>query len=94
MLPRSFAYRLALIVAVGVAIRIVYTVLVAPWPPWYPEQWEHFHRLATLLANGHGLTSPFPQAAWDGPAAYHPPLYPVLLAAWQSSAETETWSSA
>lgn len=80
MLPRSFAYRLALIVAVGVAIRIVYTVLVAPWPPWYPDDSEYFHRLATLLANGHGFTQPFPQAAWDGPTAYHPPLYPVLLA--------------
>ena len=75
-----FAYRLALIVAVGVAIRIVYTVLVAPWPPWYPDDSEYFHRLATLLANGHGFTQPFPQAAWDGPTAYHPPLYPVLLA--------------
>lgn len=77
----SFRTALAGLVALGVIVRVYYTLRVAPWPPrgfddqsWY--QWE-----ANLLAHGHGFMDPIDvlQGRWV-PTAAHPPVYPLVLA--------------
>jgi 4-amino-4-deoxy-L-arabinose transferase-like glycosyltransferase len=78
-------FRLALlgIVAVGVAIRVGYTLVEAPWPPPGLDDQFYFSAMPKLLADGHGFIAPF-KWAFDNNAtiatAEHPPLYSVVLA--------------
>jgi 4-amino-4-deoxy-L-arabinose transferase-like glycosyltransferase len=70
------------IVAAGVAIRVVYTLVEAPWPPPGLDDEFYFSALPKLLADGHGFIAPFKQF-FDHVSvatAEHPPLYSVLLA--------------
>src|SRR4051794_36575277 len=78
-------FRLALlgIVAVGVAIRVGYTLVEAPWPPPGLDDQFYFSALPKLLADGHGFVAPF-KLYFDHvevATAEHPPLYSVVLAA-------------
>jgi 4-amino-4-deoxy-L-arabinose transferase-like glycosyltransferase len=78
--PRFFWW-LAGIVAVGVIIRVYYTVRVAPWPPAYYGDETVFRAEALSLLNGHGFFDI--NATFRGehfPGASHPPLYPLVLA--------------
>ena len=80
-LPRSFAGRLALIVAAGALVRILYTVFVAPWPPEVSDDQVFFHLQAQLIADGKGFIQPQLEAVGTiRPSAAHPPLYPIVLA--------------
>jgi len=77
-----FAFWLGVIVAVGVVLRVLCTVLLAPWPPptIRADQW-FFHYEAIYLAQGRGFIDVL--AALHGrtmPTATHPPLYPFVLA--------------
>jgi 4-amino-4-deoxy-L-arabinose transferase-like glycosyltransferase len=70
------------IAAAGVAIRIVYTLVEAPWPPPGLDDQYYFSALPKLLADGEGFVAPF-RFAFDRvsvPTAEHPPLYSVVLA--------------
>jgi 4-amino-4-deoxy-L-arabinose transferase-like glycosyltransferase len=78
-------FRLALlgIVAVGVVIRVVYTLVESPWPPPGLDDQFYFSALPKLLAHGHGFVAPF-KLYFQHVAvatAEHPPLYSVVLAA-------------
>jgi 4-amino-4-deoxy-L-arabinose transferase-like glycosyltransferase len=70
------------IVAAGVAIRVVYTLVEAPWPPPGLDDQFYFSALPKLLADGHGFIAPF-KFVFDHVSvatAEHPPLYSVVLA--------------
>jgi 4-amino-4-deoxy-L-arabinose transferase-like glycosyltransferase len=73
---------LAAIVAAGVVLRVLYTLLAAPWPPPALDDQFYFNALPHLLADGHGFVNPFRFVFGHRaiPTAEHPPLYPVLLA--------------
>ena len=78
-------FRLALlgIVAVGVALRVAYTLVESPWPPPGLDDQFYFSAMPRLLADGHGFVAPF-KLFFDHvtvATAEHPPLYSVVLAA-------------
>ncbi len=77
-------FRLALlgIVAVGVVIRVVYTLVESPWPPPGLDDQFYFSALPKLLADGHGFVAPFKLYFQhvSVATAEHPPLYSVVLA--------------
>ncbi len=78
----SFGSALIAITAAGVAIRVLYTLIEAPWPPPGLDDQFYFSALPKLLADGHGFIAPF-KFTFDHVSvatAEHPPLYSVLLA--------------
>ncbi len=78
----GFGTTLLAIVVAGVAIRVLYTLLEAPWPPPALDDQFYFSGLGKLIANGHGFIGPF-NFYFHGtslPSAEHPPLYPIALA--------------
>jgi 4-amino-4-deoxy-L-arabinose transferase-like glycosyltransferase len=80
-LARSFAFKLGLVVAFGVVLRVLYTVLIAPWPPPVSDDQVYFHLMPSLLADGRGFIQP--QLALAGHVrltAAHPPFYSIVLA--------------
>lgn len=78
----EFAVWLTVIVFVGSVLRVLYTVLIAPWPPPVGDDALFFHFEANLLAQGHGFISPsYAALGIIRPTAAHPPLYPLVLAA-------------
>jgi 4-amino-4-deoxy-L-arabinose transferase-like glycosyltransferase len=78
----GFRFVLLGIVALGVAIRVVYTLVESPWPPPGLDDQFYFSALPKLLADGHGFVAPF-KLYFDHvtvATAEHPPLYSVVLA--------------
>ncbi len=78
----SFGFWLAVIVALGVGIRVAHTILVAPWPPPIFDDEAYYSTLAQLIAHGQGFIRP---AQWFAshlavPTAERAPLFPFLLA--------------
>jgi 4-amino-4-deoxy-L-arabinose transferase-like glycosyltransferase len=70
-------------VAVGVVIRVVYTLVESPWPPPGLDDEFYFSALPRLLADGHGFVAPF-KLYFDHvtvATAEHPPFYSIVLAA-------------
>jgi 4-amino-4-deoxy-L-arabinose transferase-like glycosyltransferase len=69
------------VIALGVLIRALYTVLVAPWrPKGLDDQW-FYHLEPILLAHSRGFIEPvFAGIGRTIPTAEHAPLYPVVLA--------------
>jgi 4-amino-4-deoxy-L-arabinose transferase-like glycosyltransferase len=79
-LPRSFGGRLALIAAVGLALRVAYTLAIARSTPGIGD-FFYYHWIANLIADGRGYVDPF-DATIRGQynaSAGHPPLWPALL---------------
>jgi 4-amino-4-deoxy-L-arabinose transferase-like glycosyltransferase len=71
------------IVALGVVVRVVYTLVESPWPPPGLDDQYYFSALPKLLANGHGFIAPFKydfRGHIEVATAEHPPLYSVVLA--------------
>jgi len=63
----------------AVAVRLAYLVAFAP--DYKPRSDAlHYQRIASALANGHGISALFP-FTYLHPTAFRPPLYPVLLGA-------------
>jgi 4-amino-4-deoxy-L-arabinose transferase-like glycosyltransferase len=65
-----------------VAVRILQTLLVAPWPPGIFNDEAYYHTLAKLIARGDGYVRPG-EAFGQGllvPTAERPPLYPAAIA--------------
>jgi hypothetical protein len=79
---RGFGPQLALIAAAGLAIRLVYSLAVAPDPAFLSDA-NYFHLLANLVGDGKGFVHPFTLATTgvSQPTAEHPPLYTLALAA-------------
>jgi 4-amino-4-deoxy-L-arabinose transferase-like glycosyltransferase len=78
---RGFALGLAAIVAFAVALRVVHTLAVAPWPPGLFNDEAYYATLGRMLARGTGFVRPAEFLA-DGlllPTAERPPLFPLLL---------------
>ena len=79
-----FARRLALILAGGLALRLLYTIAVAgnEYSPGPFGDFFFFHEQANLIAGGEGFAAPFTvqQEARIEPTAEHPPLWPLVLA--------------
>jgi 4-amino-4-deoxy-L-arabinose transferase-like glycosyltransferase len=79
---RPFWFWLAGILALAVAIRVPYTLLVAPWPPLIFNDEAYYSTLANLIADGQGFVRPG-EALGEGisvPTAERAPLYPFTLA--------------
>jgi len=77
---RSFVVAVAIAGATGLAVRILYVLLVASDAPPAGDG-AYYHGLANALADGHGFVEPL--ALYDGrvvATAEHPPLYPLALA--------------
>jgi 4-amino-4-deoxy-L-arabinose transferase-like glycosyltransferase len=69
------------IVAAAVAIRVVYTLVEAPWPPPGLDDQFYFSALPKLVADGAGWVRPLAFLFQDSsvPTAEHPPLHSVVL---------------
>jgi 4-amino-4-deoxy-L-arabinose transferase-like glycosyltransferase len=80
---RSFGFWLAAIVALGVVIRVPYTLWVAPWPPALFNDEAYYSALGNLIALGEGFVRPgeLLSAGIAVPTAERAPLYPLTLAA-------------
>ena len=78
----GFGIALAGIVALGVTIRVLHTLLEAPWPPPGLDDQFYFSALPKLLADGEGFVAPFRFVLANEvvPTAEHPPLYSLVLA--------------
>ena len=78
---RAFGIALLAIVAAGVVIRVLYTLIEAPTPATSLNDEFYFSALPKLLADGHGWVAPadFVFNHIDRPTAEHPPLYTVVL---------------
>jgi 4-amino-4-deoxy-L-arabinose transferase-like glycosyltransferase len=78
----SFGVWLGTIAAVGVAIRVAQTLLVAPWPPGIFDDEAYYFTLAKIVAHGHGFVRPDEWIAHRiaVPTAERAPLYTLLLA--------------
>lgn len=76
----SFAARLALIAAAGLALRVVY-VLVLAHEVGGAGDYAWYHATANLIADGKFFVEPFRLAAEgiETPSASHPPLWPLVL---------------
>lgn len=80
--PRAFLARLLALAAAGLALRLVYVLLLTRGLHDTGDS-EFFHRLALLIGDGRGFTEPIGLALNGSvrPTALHPPLYPLLLGA-------------
>jgi 4-amino-4-deoxy-L-arabinose transferase-like glycosyltransferase len=79
---RSFRARLAGIVAVGVALRLVHVLAIAPSTAIFTDGF-FFHWVGKAVADGHGYVNPaeFFFKGHSIPTATHPPLYTFVIAA-------------
>jgi 4-amino-4-deoxy-L-arabinose transferase-like glycosyltransferase len=79
---RGFGFWLGAIAALGGAIRIAQTLLVAPWPPGIFNDEAYYATLARLIAHGEGFIRPdeFFAHHVSVPTAERAPLFSVLLA--------------
>jgi 4-amino-4-deoxy-L-arabinose transferase-like glycosyltransferase len=78
----SFRARLAGVVAVGVALRLVHVLAIAPSTAIFTDGY-FFHWVGKALAEGHGYVDPT-QLFFRGHSvatAAHPPLYTLVIAA-------------
>ena len=87
-LPRlSFRTQLALVGLLALALRVAYALLDAE-DPGITGDADWYHEMANLLADGKGYDNPFDivgtgfeRTGGDAPpTAFHPPLFPALLA--------------
>jgi 4-amino-4-deoxy-L-arabinose transferase-like glycosyltransferase len=81
--PARGGLALLAIVALAVAIRVVHTLVEAPWPPPALDDQFYFSALPKLIADGEGFVAPF-KYVFDDTAvatAEHPPFHSIVLAA-------------
>jgi 4-amino-4-deoxy-L-arabinose transferase-like glycosyltransferase len=78
----SFRARLGLVVAVGVALRLVHVLAIAPPTAIFTDGY-FFHWVGKAVADGHGYVNPS-ELLFKGHSvatAAHPPLYTFVIAA-------------
>jgi 4-amino-4-deoxy-L-arabinose transferase-like glycosyltransferase len=78
---RRFWIWLVAIAAIGVAVRVVHTLTVAPWPPAGFGDELYYSLLGNLISSGHGFVHPGELLTHGRSVATaeRPPLYPLLL---------------
>jgi hypothetical protein len=79
---KSFRARLAGIVALGVALRLVHVLAIAPPTAIFTDGY-FFHWVGKAVADGHGYVNPT-ELFFKGHSvatATHPPLYTLVIAA-------------
>ena len=76
----SFGRRLALIVAAGVLLRVIYLLTIGRDVVGFGD-WFFYHWQAGLLADGRGWLEPYRlrENGAELPSAGHPPLYPLAV---------------
>ncbi len=79
MSSRAFALRLAPLLALALALRLLYGLVLVKTHPLLGDGLE-FHNLALSLADGHGYAQSSFLTPHLAPTADKPPLYPALLA--------------
>lgn len=79
MRDRSFGVRLVPLLALALAARLVYSLIVVKTNPLLGDGLE-FHNLAYAIADGHGYVQRTPFQTELLPTADKPPLYPLVLA--------------
>jgi 4-amino-4-deoxy-L-arabinose transferase-like glycosyltransferase len=79
-LPRTFAGRLGVVAAVGLALRAIYLYAMARNVHGAGD-WYFYHWQAQAIADGHGFIDPWILLGTHHyrASAIHPPLYPLLL---------------
>lgn len=77
-----FAVWLVAIVAAGLALRALQTLLIAPWPPGIFNDEAYYSTLAQLVADGEGFVRPaeFYRDNVSLPTAERAPLFTLLVA--------------
>ena len=89
---RAFGLTLGIVALIGVIIRAVYIERLAPSQHIFPDSFWYFIQ-AKNLRNGHGYIdiarefgafNGHPDIAGERATAYWPPLFPIVLAGWQS----------
>ena len=77
-----FALSLGLIAAAGLAVRLVYVLVLSPDLRGTGDS-DYFYVLGGLIADGHGFSDSliYQRTGELVPTALHPPLFPLLLAA-------------
>src|SRR5215210_2078893 len=77
----GFHTALAAIAAAALALRVVYTLAAAPDLVGFHD-YHFYHHIAGVIADGRGYVDPFElKLGRVMPTAFHPPLWPLLLAA-------------
>ncbi len=78
---RRFARGLGLVAAAALVLRVAY-ILVLERTDAFGGDAFYYHEMANLLADGRGFVEPYLLELTGRalPSAYHPPLYPLLLA--------------
>ena len=90
-LGRTFAFRLALVAAAGVALRLIYLLTLGRHVTGIGD-WFFYHWQANDIAAGRGFVEPF-RLRFDHvslPSAGHPPLYPLVLSGMSELGGTST----
>lgn len=79
---RSFGFWLAVIAVAALVVRVLQTLLVAPWPPGIFNDEAYYITLGKLVAHGHGFIrlDEFYAHHRSLPTAERAPLYPLALA--------------
>lgn len=79
VIPRigSFGLHLALLGLVGLALRLLYILVIAPAPVGLDGDWRFYHSAANLIAQGHFYYRGIFHRTYA--TAEHPPLYPLVL---------------
>jgi hypothetical protein len=78
--PRWWRPGLLLVAATALAVRVAFTLVLAPdLPP--PGDAELYRTTAHHVASGDGFLYPAPGGGPPQPSAEHPPLFPLVLAA-------------
>ena len=83
LIQRRFGVALVAIVAVGVGLRALQTLLIAPWPPGIFNDEAYYSTLAHLVASGEGFVRPaeFYRDHVSLPTAERAPLFTTFVAA-------------
>jgi 4-amino-4-deoxy-L-arabinose transferase-like glycosyltransferase len=71
---------LSAIVLAAVVIRVLYTILIAPWPPKFLTDEFYYNVVPHAIDQGRGFALPFGIHGLSTVTAEHPPLYPLVLA--------------
>jgi 4-amino-4-deoxy-L-arabinose transferase-like glycosyltransferase len=83
LIQRRFGVALVVIVVVGVGLRALQTLLIAPWPPGIFNDEAYYSTLARLVADGEGFVRPaeFFRDHISLPTAERAPLFTAFVAA-------------
>ena len=77
--PRWFGLGLVVLVILGIVVRIAFAIVWQDGKPLYGDPLL-FQQTASYLAHGQGYVTPFLGRGTPAATAFHPPVFPVVLA--------------